>query len=73
MATTYAELLELAKTALGEILSGSTASYDVGGMRFTYHDLDTLRRHITWLEGKAATESGAQAQTYLGDISGRPG
>lgn len=61
---TYAEMLANARTALDAIVSGQVESYTIsggpnGGQTVKRHNLGELRRHIEWLESRAATAAGA--------------
>ena len=72
MATTYAEILATAKTALAGILANKTAEYNVNGIGYTYHNLADLTATIKELERLAARESGARPVVLLADTSRRP-
>lgn len=56
-APTYTTMLETAKQAYSDLLSGKISSYQVNGRAVTYQNIQILQDQITWLEGKAAIES----------------
>lgn len=59
-APTFAQLLDEAKTVYQAILTGKVSSATLQGTVFTYHNLDSLRRHVEWLERMAAGEAGSR-------------
>lgn len=53
---TTAQLLTEAYTALRKIMTGAVASYSIGSIHYTRHNIDDLLNLIKWLEGKKADE-----------------
>lgn len=59
-APTYAAMLESAKQAYSDILSGKISSYQINGRSITYQNIGELQAQIQWLETKAAQEAGTR-------------
>ena len=57
-APTYTAMLDTARQAYSDLLSGKISSYQVNGRAVTYQNIQLLQDQITWLEGKAAAENG---------------
>jgi len=69
---TIAELLQQASAAIYALLTHRVASYTVGGISYTYQDLDKLRKLRADLLEESANDAttGTRRMIRLGDIAG---